>query len=393
MEEETRREVHSPQVVLGLSLFPVFLYAMFRFSIGVILPEIRADLGIDAPQAGLMLSASLLAITSTVGLAGFFADAFGERMVLLSGTALFGLGLILAGLAQDFGFFTLSMVLNGMGGGFLLTPTYSVIFRLMPRSRGFGIGIISGLYNLGGLIGSTLVGLIVESVTWRIAAISLGAIGVVFAGLQLLFLHMPRRLEEKARGISLLKMFSEKNLLIVGVCIFLGDLAFLAFISWAPTFLREDLGMGASQAGFLFGASVGLGGIGVVATGYLFDRMSGKKLSLISGLLSSIFVASFLSQAEANAYAVLLLLLTGLITNTFWNLMSAMAQLAADDRYIGSATGFAQNLGFAGAIVGPSLVGLLEGTYGLRVALVLSVSLPYLLYAISISFFKYGKRF
>lgn len=378
-------------VIIGVTLLPVFFYALFRFSIGLVLPEVVNEFELDSLRAGLVLSASLGATTATTGLAGFLSDKFGERLVLFAGLLLYAVSLGAAMLAPTFEVFTIFMVANGLGSGLMLTPTYSVIGAIMPRSRGIGIGAISGVYNIGGFVGPAMTSFLLTAYGWKLP-FSIFAITSLGAAFLLLFLlRIPRRIKpsrDSAGGREGLSFLFRRNTLVVAASMFLADLAFLAFISWAPTFMRANLNIPAETTGLSFGFAILIGALGVMSMGYVFDKAGGKKTTILCGAASAALTFAFFIQPSGSIATLAILLLTGFITNTFWSLLSALSQVGVEEHQLGTVTGFVQNIAFIGAAIGPSLVGAIVSATVLSEAMILAVSVPYLIYTMLMFLYK-----
>ena len=385
MQEALKSKSHSPKSValtIGVAIPAVFLYAMLRFSIGVVLPEITVDFRLDSLSVGILLSASIAATASTIWLAGYLSDRFGEKTVLISGVIISSAGLLLAVSASAYPFFLSMLIVNGLGSGLMLTPLYSLIGRMVPAHRGFGIGLISGLYNTGGFVGPIIVSLLTQQSTWRFPFVLIGIFGLVLAAGQFLLvkpLPRPPHNEELDRPSSL-SLLREKNFAILAAAILLADLGFLAFISWTPSFMRQTLGMTRQEAGLLFGLAIAVGGLGVLSTGFLFDKIGGKRSALLGGVAATGLTALFFLQTSPSLIAAILLIASGFFTNTFWNLLSALAQVSVEESRIGTATGMVQSIGFIGAVFGPSLVGSIIPAFNISTALIVSVTIPYLIY-------------
>lgn len=371
---------------------PSFFYALFRFSIGVALPEVAIEFSLDPVQAGLLLSVSLAATTATSGLAGYLSDKVGEKRVLTSGLLLFSVGLLAAMVSSRFDLFMMLIVVSGLGSGLMLTPAYSIVGRILPKSRGLGIGAVSSLYNIGGFVGPVLTSALLAAAGWRIPFALMGASGMAIAILLFSALSIPtipvpaeNPLQPRSSKLGLLR---ERNIVVIGASMFLADLAFLAFVSWTPTFMRGDLSMPIELVGFWFGVAIAVGAVGVVLMGYLLDRIGGKRATIMSGLTSAALTFLFFIQPTGSAAALTILVLAGFISSTFWSLLSALAQVSVNEAQLGTATGIIQNIGFVGAVIGPSIVGSIVKGADISSALILTVSLPYLLYALLMLLYK-----
>lgn len=375
-----------------LSLLPSFLYALFRFSIGVALPDIANEFQLGSGQAGAMVSISLAAATATTGLAGYLSDRLGEKHVMTCGLLLYSVGLL--GILASHGYepFLALVVLNGLGSGLMLPPTYSLVGRSLPRSRGIGTGAISGLYNVGGFVGPVVTSTLLATYGWRTPFALMGCAGIVVAILVVSSLRVPprdaRTERSTTRPSSRLSIFRQRNMVIIGAAMFLADLAFLTFASWAPTFMRKELSMPPEQVGFFFGLAIAIGAVGVMSMGYLFDRIGGKRTTLLAAGMSAGLTCLFLVHPGAPWLTMAFLLLAGFVTNTFWSLLSALTQVTVDEFHVGTATGIIQNIGFLGAMIGPFVAGLLVNNLPMSSALIMTVSFPYLIYALLVIIYR-----
>ena len=381
--------------VIFLSLLPSFLYALFRFSIGVALPEIGGEFNLDSGQAGILVSISLAAATATTGLAGYLSDRLGEKRVITGGLFLYSAGLLGILVSARYDLFLALVVLNGLGSGLMLTPTYSVIGRLVPRSRGIWTGALSGVYNIGGFVGPVLTSALLATFGWRTPFAIMGGAGIVVAVLALFLLRVPPpnvRAKSSSATLSFnssrLSFLRQRNIVIIGAAMFLADLAFLALISWAPTFMLNQLSMPPEQVGFFFGLAIAAGGLGVMSMGYLFDRIGGKRATLLAAGMSAGLSFLFLVSPGGSWLAIAFLIFAGFAANSFWSLLSALAQVNVDQSQIGTATGVIQNIGFVGAMIGPVIAGSLLSNYPISSALIVTVSLPYLIYTLLVIFYK-----
>ena len=106
--------------ILTALLLGYITFSMFRLSLGVALPDIMAELSINELWAGVLYSAPLWSTATLLTPAGYLADRFERRNVLLFGYLLLGLGM--AGLTFSFNYTnTLAfLVLAGCGAGILV---------------------------------------------------------------------------------------------------------------------------------------------------------------------------------------------------------------------------------------------------------------------------------
>jgi len=172
--------------------------------------------------------------------------------------------------------------------------------------------------------------------------------------------------------------------LVLAVADFFADLGFLVFVSWTPKYLISAFsvtGGGTATIDTIFGVGVGLGGLGALTAGVLFDRLGGRRSALLSASLSALaFAGLYLATPLPLALAVVLV--TGFLSNSFWPLLTAMAQVSVPEGQVTSATSVVQTAGFVGAFIGPGLAGLIGGA--VSSALVLATVVPYAVFFVVI---------
>ena len=84
---------------------------------------------------------------------GFINDKFGPRRVILVGGAMFGLGMILSGLARSVGGLIVSYgLVLGLGLGMAYGATISNCVKFFPDKRGLAGGIATAAYGLSSVI-------------------------------------------------------------------------------------------------------------------------------------------------------------------------------------------------------------------------------------------------
>lgn len=79
----------------------------------------------------------------------------------------FLVGILMAGLSQNFTLLLAGRTVQGIGGGGIIVLTQVIICDLVPlRLRGQWFGVISGMYAIGSVSGPLLGGVFSEQVSW-----------------------------------------------------------------------------------------------------------------------------------------------------------------------------------------------------------------------------------
>lgn len=153
-------------LVLGI-FSTVFLIAFETLAVATALPIAARDLdGLDLYA----WSFSALLLTSLVGtvVAGEYNDRRGPRTPLLAGTAIFVVGLVLAGAAQSMLTFIAGRAVQGFGVGLVVVSLYVVIGRAFPESlRPRMFALMSSGWVLPSIIGPVIAGYVAENIHWR----------------------------------------------------------------------------------------------------------------------------------------------------------------------------------------------------------------------------------
>lgn len=372
---------------LPLAVLPTFIYALFRFSTGVIIPDFERVYGVADPVAGLLVSASIGCITLGVILAGYMAAKYGELRAIIIGLILFSIPVAALAFSSGLPAFSLLFLVGAVGGGIMTTPTYSLAASVLSKRKGTAISFVTASFNVGGLVGPALAGVMLAVYGWPSPFSALGVIGAVVC---FLFLGSYRRIRQyEGRtvnvGRSFRNMMGRRSLVVLAASNFFADLGFVAYTSWIPKFLIAKFDVRGGSVVVIdstFGVAIGLGGIGVLLAGMLFDRIGGRKASLLGGFATT-FLTFLLFSANSLVSAIWLVVATGFVFNWFWVLLTSMAQANVDRESQSLAISFVQTAGFVGAFLGPGLAGLMGGESGISSAsLIATVTVPYLAYAV-----------
>ncbi|WP_458687861.1 MFS transporter [Nocardia tengchongensis] len=129
--------------------------------VGVALPVIVTDLGLDLTDAQWVNSAYSVVFAALLLTAGRLGDRLGRRRMFVLGVLVFLAGSLMAAVASSAGALVLSRVVQGVGGAFVLPATLSSVnatFRGKDRVIAFAVwgAIISGMAAVGPLLGGSL---------------------------------------------------------------------------------------------------------------------------------------------------------------------------------------------------------------------------------------------
>lgn len=343
-------------------LLPALLYSFYRFSIGALVPAFEATYSVSDVTVGEIVSASVGLVAVGVFAGGVLAHRLGDARTVIIGLFVFTVSEALVPAAPGLTEFSAVFFAASLGIGLVITPSYSVIARILPERRGLAVSLVSAAYSSGGFVGPSLAGYLVVFHGWDAPFLALALIG---AGFTVFFAAMNRGSGTKAVAspVSFTGAIRKRAVLALSIADFFADFGFLVFVSWTPKYLISSFavtGGTAATVDTIFGVGVGLGGFGALLAGAMFDRVGGRRSLLVCGGLSAVsFVALYLSAPLALALGVVLF--AGFFSNTFWPLFTAMAQVSVPEGQVTSATSVVQTAGFVGAFFGPGVAGVFGG--------------------------------
>lgn len=415
------------QLVVAALVVVLTLAAFDQTVVSTALPVIALELRGHA-HLSWVFSAYLIASTAVIPVYGKLADSHGRRAVLLVATAVFVAGSLLCGLSRDISDLLLSRVLQGLGGGGLLTLTMLAVTDVVaPRRIGQFQGMLGSAYGLAAIFGPPLGGLITEFLSWRWAFLLNVPTGIL-AFAVLAVAYRPRHLLRKepvdfagalllaggtvtllmatraGTGTGLLESPFEWPLIATACVAFFGAFVWtqmrvrhpilplalfescaftaasaLGFLTgvllftgvvFAPLYLQYVAGMSPASAGLqmlplMLGVMVG----SVVSGKQMGRHGEARFLALTGGLLSA---CAYCGVAWATRVGVLALLLPmlgilGIGIGTLIPVVTLTAQRAVNPRYFGIATATPIMFRTVGGALGLSLLGTVLSR-GLRYA-------------------------
>ena len=171
-------------IILGITLL-----AFEGLAVVTIAPEVASNLG-GMALYGWVFSGFLLASLLSVVVGGVMADRTGPGRPFTLGLVLFGVGLLTSGFAPDMFVLILGRVLQGLGGGALVTSTYVAVTVAYPDAlRARMMAFMSSAWVLPALLGPAAAGFVAEALGWRLVFWGIAPLLVLVAALTVPAFH------------------------------------------------------------------------------------------------------------------------------------------------------------------------------------------------------------
>ena len=167
-------------MILPLALAQ-FIASYAATNMNVAITAIASDL--NTTVAGVQTAITLFTLTMAALMipGSKLTDIRGRKWCFLTGLALYGIGAVLALLAQNLLLLTVGYsILEGVGSALMIPPIYILITVVFPdvKSRARYFGVVSGAGGLGAAAGPLIGGLITSAISWR-ASFGLQVLGDV----------------------------------------------------------------------------------------------------------------------------------------------------------------------------------------------------------------------
>jgi MFS family permease len=372
-DTEARRALVAGMFGWMLDAFDVMIFAL-------VLPYVRADLGLTSAQGGYLGSVMLVAAAVGGVGSGWVADRFGRTRALMLSVLLYSVFTFACGFATTLAQFVVFRIFLGLGMGGEWTAGAALVSETWPaQHRGKALGFMQSGWAIGYAAAVVVSGLVQPRYGWR-AVFFIGILPALFT------LWIRRRVKEPAiwtaasrsgtpspglasifkSGIGRLTI----ALTLMNTCTLF---AWWGFNLWLPSYLKSSPAQGGAGLGsaatttYLFIMQAGMW-CGYVTFGFVSDRF-GRKRSYVTYLLSAaILLAIYVSVRQPAALLVLGPLVAFAATGYFSGFGAVTAEVYPTS-VRATAQGFTYNIGRLVSAAAPYLVGTLADTHGFGAAL------------------------
>ena len=203
----SRQDDRSRWIALYVLCVGMLMIILDATIVNVALPSIQDDLGFSQNSLAWVVNAYLIAFGGLLLLAGRLGDLISQRLMFLSGLAVFTMASLVCGVAQSQELLIGARFVQGVGGAMTSAVILGMIVTMFPepREQAKAIGVYSFVASAGASIGLLAGGVLTEAINWHwIFFVNLPiGIGTALLASRLLDRdqrHRPRRGRRRARG-------------------------------------------------------------------------------------------------------------------------------------------------------------------------------------------------
>ncbi|TWG86022.1 AAHS family benzoate transporter-like MFS transporter [Cupriavidus gilardii J11] len=362
---------------------------------GIALPSIMQSMGVDATQAGFMVSSALFGMMFGAIFLGTIADRIGRRWAIVICILLFSVFTAAAGFATDPVTFGIMRFLAGLGIGGVMPNVVAQMTEYSPRRiRGTMVTLMFSGYSVGGMVAALVGKGMIESYGWQsvflVAGLPVLLIPLILKALpeSMPFLiragkidtlkgvlarmdtgYRPREddrftlpAQDQASGAPIARLFRDGrgfSTVMLWIAFFMCLFMVYALSSWlAKLMASAGYSLGSALTFVLvlnFGAM-----LGAVGGGWLADRFNIKHVLVGMYALAAVSItllgfpmptgALFIMVALAGASTIGTQIVTYAYAGQFYPMAAR-----------GTGIGWASGVGRGGAILAPIVIGMLVG--------------------------------
>ena len=336
----------------------------------------------DMKQWGQIVAVGIFGGVLGKFLTGWMADRFGGKFTFTLGLLSTAVALLLFAFSSSIWLFGLAVfvVYLAKAAGW---PAMAKLIRnwFRPNQYGQVWGILSTSSRIGTIVATLCLGAILTWLAWRWMLVVTAGAGILIVLLCLFGLRErpPARLKDP--GASGDEPKPEKNphpfddiALSKAIYRFAGSLRFwlitgslmgltilMDFLNFIPMFLNQQIGLAANQAGMAASAFPFGSFVSVLVMGYVYDRLSRRKVSVLMGTLLTLATGTILAfylmpgwgleQDSEVALSVGLLFVFGLCVSPCYYLPMSVFSIEFGGIHSGFLIALLDALGFAASMV------------------------------------------
>ena len=337
-----------------------------------VLPQIREALDLSLYQVGLLITAFSAPASVSILFAGYLADRYGRKVVMVPALVVYGVGGLLAGaaamlLGDSYPYIFAARIIQGIGAG----GTYQIAMVLASdlyadAERSRALGLLESWNGVGKVI-SPIAGATAAVLSWFAPFFVYGVLALPIA----LAVHLlvseaptddtPGGLGQYLGQLSEILRTKTVSFLVALLAGFIILLLLFGVLSYAADEMEVDFHIGTLNRGLIIAIPVGVMAITAYVSGTLLQNQMEHLLRWAVAGGTGIFAAGLLSAIllTSPTASLIILALLGLATGLTLPALNTLITSSAPIETRGLTTAFYGTVRFIGVAFGPPAFGLL----------------------------------
>ena len=272
------------------------------WSVIVALPAVQAEFGVARSDASLPYTMTMICFGFGGILTGRLSDRLGILAPVLGSALCLGLGYAVASQATSLWQFVLAQgLLVGVAGSATFAPLIADTSLWFTRRRGMAVSIIASGSYLAGTVWPPVVQHFIDSAGWRRTYLGIGVFCVATMVPLALALRRrspltetaaaaPHRASRSPRPLGMSPAALQTLLVVAGLsCCVAMSMPQVHIVAYSG-----DLGHGAARGARMLSLMLGLGIVSRLASGWVCDRIGGRRTLLLGSSLQALALVLFL---------------------------------------------------------------------------------------------------
>lgn len=295
---------------------------MSRTVINAILPLLKSEWALTDAELGSLVSIVAVMVGVMSLPVSFLADRWGRVRSVAAMAAVWGLATVACGFSGNFVALLIARAAIGLGEAGYGSAGGAVLMQIFaPRMRSTVAGAASAAAIVGSVLGISLGGIVAARFGWRAAFFLAGAVGLILGVAYLIVVREPPRATGRceAGAASPVRVSTTIEALFAkraAVWSYVGNgfqtFAWAALAAWLPSYLNRYYALSPGEAGVKSGLLIMISGAGMVACGYLADRLGRcaavdkMRVCVLYALLTGVLLAASFLLPPGTGQVVLL---------------------------------------------------------------------------------------
>ncbi len=360
-EESMVKRQPSPTLVLVLLSLAAFSTFTVTLMLGPLLVDLAREFDTSVAIVGQIVAAMALTRVITTPLVGPLSDAYGRRLMLLSGLALMVVGVLGSALAWSYGSLLAFRLVTGGGLAIVYSNCTAIVADIFPaENRGKAIGWLVSSQGIGAALGIGVVALLLDLGGWQLPFYVIGTLLLILWAL--FWVWCPRSQREPGCSLTFFAHYKEMGSTAVSwyalAANTLQETAVYGVFSYLAANLIQTYSMRAGET-FL---PLALAGAGVITAGFIGGRVADhpRRLALFSAFpLGGGLLAGLIFTTNVSPWATAVLAFGAIALLRISNTVTPVLLLEAAGRSRATAMAMSSFSSQLGALGGGSIGGLM----------------------------------